>query len=265
MIPFWKMHGCGNDFIVVESTVLAAPLRPDTVRSWVDRRCGVGCDQVLVIDPPASDRLPRMTVFNADGSQGKQCGNGLRCVAWFLQQRYPALGAAFQVESSSGAHEVEIHNAQDIAVKLGVPGRVQQRRVVLDGEQIPQLTCVDVGNPHAVCWVEDVDHVPLHRWGKALNGPDGFNGGINVECASVLESCHARMRVWERGSGETLACGSGACAVMVAGRSEGLFDSTVTLDLPGGRLVVQWSRAQDPVVLSGPVAVVFQGEIPIAQ
>jgi len=262
VIPFWKMHGCGNDFIVVEATTLAQRLDPDTIRAWADRRVGIGCDQVLVVDPPAAGHWPRMRVFNHDGTQGEQCGNGLRCVAWFLQQRYPALGAAFQIESPSGVHAVEIHSAQDIAVELGAPGPVRQRSMAFDGEEILDLTFVDVGNPHAVCWVESVEQAPLERWGRLLNGPGGVGGGVNLECACVLDRTHARMRVWERGSEETLACGSGACAVMVAGRSAGRLDARVTLDLPGGTLVVQWDRTRDPVVLSGPVAHVFAGEVP---
>jgi diaminopimelate epimerase len=276
--PFVKMEGCGNDFVVITKHDLPAGARPDWARTLCDRRFGVGADGVLVVGEPGD--LPQdavdfgaigsMEVWNADGSVAEMCGNGVRCVVLHLLRagRWDGKGPAslltgaglVRVRSVDGEFEVEMGPPRD-PLPPSIP------TLLTCGAFALPLTPVSMGNPHAVLWEDEAPPALLEfaEWAPLLGRHPFFPEGVNVEWARVLDEHTVRLRVWERGVGETLACGSGACATVVAARVTGRLPAArvrkgVDVHLPGGRLVVSWAgRASDPVTLRGPARAVFQG------
>jgi diaminopimelate epimerase len=259
-LRFTKMHGLGNDFIVVQGDDLK--LTRERARAWCDRQRGVGADQILHLKPTRQADV-RMEVWNSDGSTSSMCGNGLRAVALFLHRRgfSPPI---LRVETASGVTLVERAGEESYRVNMGPPLGVQVPRELAFLDQKQTFIAVDMGNPHAVFFTSHaLDGIPLETWGSAVEMHNDFSPArTNAEWVAILSPAHLKVRVWERGSGATLACGSGACAVAVAAISEGIAESPLQVELPGGALKIEWGgRPTDPVFMTGPVSEVFVGEL----
>lgn len=273
-LPFVKMHGIGNDFVLVDN--LSRDLRLDTeqIRLLADRRRGIGCDQLLMVER-AQDRQAdfRVRIFNQDGSQAGQCGNGLRCLAAYLRDRGAAAGddIAMAIEPGQGMVRARLTNGRQVSMNMGPPdfspdaipflAAARADFYTLEVESRPvELGAVSMGNPHGVIRVEDCAAVPIETLGPAVQSLEEFPEGVNVGFLQVLDEGRIRLRVYERGVGETLACGSGACAAVAVGRARGWLGPAVTVSLPGGELVVEWAGDDAPMWLSGPTERAFEGE-----
>lgn len=273
-IPFTKMQGTGNDFVVLDGFRSSVRVTPSLARRLCDRRFGVGADQVLVLAPSRVADF-KMLIYNADGSQVEMCGNGIRCVARYAVETGRVKKKAMTVETLAGVRSA-ILDRSGVRVDMGAPilearripttgaGRVIQKPFVVRPGAGPkpvrlELTAVSMGNPHAVIFVDDLDRVPLEEWGRSLERHPFFPKRTNVEFVQEINPDRARVRVWERGSGATLACGTGACAVGVAGVLTGRFHRKVVLSLPGGDLGVEWAP-DNRVYLTGPAAFVYEGQ-----
>jgi len=267
LIPFLKMHGLGNDFVIVESRHLPGPLSADAVRRLADRRRGVGCDQLITLDAGEAGRADAfMRIFNADGTESGACGNATRCVAVVLMHR---LGAeACGIETIAGVLTCRRGSDDQITVDMG-PARLDWReiplvephdtlRLSIGPDALGDGVAVNVGNPHCVFFVPDCAAVPLAALGPTLESHPLFPERANIEIAQVLASDRLRMRVWERGGGITQACGSGACAVLVAAVRRGLTDRSATVILDGGSLAITW-RDDGHVLMTGPTVASFAG------
>ena len=271
-LRFSKMHGAGNDFVVLDLRDGAPPPGADLCRALADRRTGVGCDQVLTIEAPtAPGALARFRIWNADGSEAGQCGNGARCVAAWLA-RDGAIADDFVLESPAGSHRVQRHGDGRFAVAMGSPRFAPQAvplagwndaqdwyAVDVDGREV-RFGAVSMGNPHAVIEVDDVASAPVAALGAALQRHPAFPDSANVGFVERVARDRIRLRVFERGVGETLACGSGACAAAAVLMRRGAVDRDLAVRLPGGELRVSWPSDGAPVVLSGPASFVFEGE-----
>ncbi|WP_058556594.1 diaminopimelate epimerase [Thiohalocapsa sp. ML1] len=270
---FTKMHGLGNDFVVLDGVRQTLSITPALAARLADRRFGIGCDQVLLVEAP---RLPgtdfHYRIFNADGSEVEQCGNGARCFARFVHDAGLTDKTEIPVGTAAGPILLRVQPDEQITVDMGVPRLVPAQipfladadaptyTLDLDGETV-ELAAVSMGNPHAVLRVDSVDSAPVTSLGPRIERHPRFPNRVNVGFLQVQDPGHVRLRVWERGAGETLACGTGACAAVVAGRRWGLLDARVAVSLPGGTLVIQWPGAGQPVQMTGPAARVFDGEI----
>ena len=269
-IRFTKMHGAGNDFVILDR-IAGAPL-PDAALAQriADRHFGVGCDQIMLVEPAAAaGQAYSYRILNADGSSAGQCGNGARCVARYLRERHGLVEGA--VLGSPG-DAVAVHFLADgqIELALGVPrlapadipflAAARQPRYPIDTDGGSHLIgALSMGNPHAVLTVDSVDSAPVAALGPLIERHARFPDRANVGFVEVVSRSLLRLRVWERGVGETLACGSGACAAMVAQRLVDAVDECVIIDLPGGRLRVRWAGEGQPVYLAGPAEFVFDG------
>lgn len=274
-IEFSKMQGLGNDFFVFDAPAAGTHLDPITVRALADRRTGVGFDQALMLETPRdSNNRVFYRIFNSDGSEVEQCGNGARCIAALLHARAPQLGREMTMESTAGIVRARVRDDGLVAVDLGVPNfdpgslpmdaSAEALVYTLDvaGETL-EFGAVSIGNPHVVIPVPDLNSAPVARLGPAIERHRRFPRGANVGFMQIVNRGQIRLRVFERGVGETLACGTGACAAVAVGRSRGLLDADVRVDLPGGSAQVSWSGAGQPVWLSGPATTVFSGMIEI--
>ena len=268
-LRFTKMHGLGNDFMVVEARH-GDPL-PDaaTWRNLADRHTGIGFDQALVIFPPRQpDSVAFYKIFNADGGEVEHCGNGARCVAeWLrLSARVSAevVGKGFSLDSLGGRIEARFGEPGMVSVNMGVPYFPTEGVTTLSvaGQDVSFIE-VSMGNPHIVLRVDDVDVAPVAALGPALESHARFPKRTNVGFLQVIDRGHARLRVFERGVGETLACGTGACAAMAAGRRSGWFEDEVEIRLPGGSLQISWRGENSALWMTGPAAVAYRGEIDI--
>ena len=272
-LPFSKMHGLGNDFLVVDNRARGLRFAPAQVRAWGDRHTGVGFDQMLVAEAPGAARADfAVRIFNCDGSEARHCGNGMRCMALFARRLGLVRGGETVMETPAGLVEARIHD-DGITVSMGVP-RFEPACVpfladsdrlahVLDlgnGERV-SVGVVSMGNPHAVQWVDEVDRAPVPALGPRIQRSGRFPRGVNVGFAQRLAPARIRLRVYERGVGETRACGSGACAAAAVGVRQGLLDAEVSVELPGGRLRIAWPGEQEPVWLTGEAIHVFDGEL----
>jgi diaminopimelate epimerase len=275
-VPFTKMHGCGNDFVVVDATAALKDWQPtgDQAAYLLDRHFGIGGDQLLLLYPSETADA-RMAIINADGSKGEMCGNGIRCCALYLKERGIVPSDEQVIETLAGLIKpviegacvrvdmgVPVLDAQDIPVS-GISGRIidAPSPAVDSSYQLPPMTCVSMGNPHAVFFVDDADAVPLAAVGGKVEILPMFPQRTNVEFATVLNRDRVRMRVWERGSGITLACGTGACGTVVAGILTGRLDETATVILDGGELVIHWAGDGTSVWMTGPAREVFNGTV----
>ncbi len=272
-LPFTKMHGAGNDFVVLDLRAGMAPPDADLAARLADRHRGVGCDQILTIEPPRSEAsVASYRIWNSDGSTSQQCGNGARCVAAWLVRDGAAQGEHFLIDSPLRTHAVQRLGGDHYAVAMGKPEFEPERiplvgfprareeyAVSLQGENV-RFGAVSMGNPHAVLEVGSADAAPVERVGPLLQQHASFPESVNVGFAQVLDSGHARLRVFERGVGETLACGSGACAAAVVLMQRGRLRRDAVLSLPGGDLRIQWPEDAAEIVMSGPAAFVFDGE-----
>lgn len=273
-LAFTKMQGCGNDFVVIDATAAPFLPTPALLRRLTDRRFGVGCDQVLVIQAPSSPDVDfDYRIFNADGSEVGQCGNGSRALAVFVRDRGLSARPELRVQTRSARMRLALQPDGQVRVDMGVPRLhsaeiplnlpdAERHRVEVAGFGMVEFGVANLGNPHAVLRVEDVDAAPVEALGQALQARrDLFPEGVNVGFLQVLDAGSGRLRVYERGSGETLACGSGACAAQVVARRWGLFGDSSRLELRGGTLRLHWSGAGQPVLMTGPAESVYTGEI----
>ncbi|MGY0560423.1 diaminopimelate epimerase [Luteimonas sp. A277] len=270
---FTKMHGAGNDFVVLDLRDGSPPPSPQLCRALAHRHTGVGCDQILTIEPARSPgAVAAYRIWNADGLPAGQCGNGARCVAAWLLRDGAAQPPTFLMDSPAGLHEVTVLPDGQLQVVMGVPdfepaavplagfdSAEDAYRVQLDGTTV-EFGAVSMGNPHAVIEVSDVDTVPVARLGSALQQSACFPDSVNVGFAQVVDAVTVRLRVYERGVGETLACGSGACAAAAVLMRRGRVGRRVAVQLPGGTLQIAWPGHGEPITMAGPAAFVFEGE-----
>ncbi len=269
-LPFLKMHGLGNDFVVLDGRARALALGPEAARRIADRRTGVGCDQLLILEPARNGGAARLTIRNADGGEVGACGNGARCVAALLLTETGA--PAVTIETAAGPIRALARPDGRIEVDMG-PALLGWREIPLareiaDTAHLPvsagplaDPVGVGLGNPHAVFFLPDAEAVELERWGPELEHHPLFPERANVEVCTVLARDRIRMRVWERGVGVTRACGSGACAALVAAVRRGLAERTAELVLDGGSLEIEWRAADGHVLMTGPVATSFSGAL----
>jgi diaminopimelate epimerase len=272
-LEFTKMHGLGNDFIVINAVNRPLTLTAEQCRLLADRHFGVGCDQILLVEPsrhPATDFYYR--IFNADGSEVEQCGNGARCFARFVRAKGLTQKDEIDVGTLAGNIRLYLEANDQVRVNMGPPILVPERipfQAPEQAEHYPievagaeyRIGAVSMGNPHAILQVPDVAAAPVLELGPLLERHPRFPQRTNVEFMEVCARDHIRLRVFERGTGETLACGTGACASVVSGRIQGLLEEKVTVGLPGGDLVIQWAGGTNPVWMSGPAAFVYEGRI----
>lgn len=272
-LPFTKMQALGNDFVVLDGVRQALALDPPRLRHLADRHLGVGCDQILLLAPAGDDRADfRYDIYNADGSPAEQCGNGLRCVAVFANDAGLSTRERLRFATPAGISATErladgrVRAA--VAVPEFTPSRIpldapaEQPLYTLDVDQDRvEVAAVSVGNPHAVLEVVDIAHAPVARLGPALERHRCFPARVNVGFMQPVDAHHLRLRVYERGAGETLGCGTGACAAAVIAIRSGRAVSPVHVELPGGGLDIEWAGAGEPVWMTGPAISVFKGSI----
>ena len=277
MIDFTKMHGAGNDFVVIDAVRKAVSLSSEQIQTIANRRTGVGCDQVLVIEPPKrGDADFEYKIFNADGSSAGQCGNGARCVGRFIREQGLSPKQEITLEVGDCLRHLSLSQHLDVKAELGapvfdlaaVPFVLPDGNVTSSTEHELKLGSVtlnagilSMGNPHAVIVVDDCAATPVVKIGPMIQALDVFPDSVNVGFMEIKSRDAIALRVFERGVGETLACGSGACAAVVHGIKLGLLSPEVTVDLPGGKLIVSWTGSKDAVWLSGPAETVFQGKV----
>ncbi len=274
-LRFTKMHGLGNDFVVIDAVRQAVDLGPQQVRFLADRHRGIGCDQLLLVEPPRIAEADfRYRIFNADGGEVEQCGNGARCFARFVVEQGLTDRREITVETAAGLIHPRLEADGQVTVEMGVPrlapaeipfqAEAQALRYPLsleDGEV--EIGAVSMGNPHAVIEVEDVATAAVAEWGPQVSGHPRFPQRCNVGFMQVVSPQQLRLRVYERGAGETQACGTGACAAAVVARLWGRCEERVAVDLPGGRLYIRWAGEGSPVYMTGPATTVFEGSIEV--
>jgi diaminopimelate epimerase len=275
-IEFLKMQGLGNDFLVFDAPAAAdSHLDCRRLRALADRHTGVGFDQALMLEPPRdADSRAFYRIFNSDGSEVEQCGNGARCIAALLYARAPELGRDLVMGSMGGTVRAHVSDDGLVSVDMGVPNfdprslpMIASAQALIyslqvDGSEV-QVGAVSMGNPHAVMQVSDVKTAPVERFGPSIEHHPRFPQRTNVGFMEIAGRTHIRLRVFERGAGETLACGTGACAAVAVGRLHGLLDAKVRVELPGGSARVSWAAAGEHVWLTGPATTVFTGSIDI--
>ncbi len=271
-LKFSKMQGLGNDFVLLDGVRQKIDLAPAQIARLADRHFGVGCDQVLIVEPPSRPDVDfRYRIFNADGGEVEQCGNGARCFVHFVRDQGLTTKRTIRVETRSGIIEPALEADGQVRVDMGVP-RFEPADIpfVGDGTAVTQslevagapltISALSMGNPHAVQVVPDVETAPVAAQGPLLERHPRFPRGVNAGYMQVVDRANIRLRVWERGAGETLACGTGACAAVVAGIRLGLLDSTVRVETRGGELTIRWDGPGEPVRMTGPARTVFEGE-----
>ena len=272
-LKFTKMHGLGNDFVVLDGVRQDIDLSPEQLRLLADRNFGVGCDQILLVEKPGQAGVDfRYRIFNADGGEVEQCGNGARCFVRFVHEQGLTGKAEIRVETKSGIIGPRLESDGTVTVDMGVPIFEPARipftsesdaviQPLMVGDQEVAITAVSMGNPHAVQVVEDVDAAPVAVQGPLIESHPRFPQRVNAGFMQVVGRHHIRLRVYERGAGETLACGTGACAAVVAGIRRGLLDSPVRVATRGGELSIAWDGPGHPVRMTVPAVTVFTGEI----
>jgi len=270
-LAFTKMHGLGNDFVVVDATAEPFTLSPPQIRALADRRFGVGCDQVLVVERSArSDADFRYRIFNADGGEVEQCGNGARCFVRFVRERGLTGKREIRVETAGGIITPKLEDNGDVTVDMGAPRFAAAEVPFLGGSGGPTdpldvdgtpviVSALSMGNPHAVQVVADVEAAPVATQGPRIEQHPRFPKRVNAGYMQVIDRATIALRVWERGAGETLACGTGACAAVVAGVRRGLLDGRVRVQVRGGELSIGWAGGSAPVTMTGAAATVFEG------
>ena len=277
-MKFTKMHGCGNDYIYVDGSKEQIPAedKPELVKRLSDRHFGIGGDGVIFINPSKEADF-EMEMYNMDGTRAEMCGNGIRCVAKFVYDKGLTDQRTVSIVSCGKVKYLELNvengKVSTVKVNMGAPVlKASDIPVIADGEEviseqievgeeIYKMTCVSMGNPHAVVFVDDVASLPLEKIGPLFENHVRFPKRINTEFVKVLDSETIEMRVWERGTGETLACGTGACASVAACILNGLTGEEVTVKLLGGNLQIRWDRSENLVYMTGPASTVFEGEI----
>jgi len=280
-LRFTKMHGLGNDFVMVDGITQKVRLTADKVRFLADRHFGVGCDQVLLVEAPSRPEVDfRYRIFNADGTEVENCGNGARCFARFVRERKLTGKRNIRVETAGGELLLKVTDSEQVQVDMGVPHlapseipfKAEAQAVSYEltvpgpeGEsQTLDISALSMGNPHAVLLVNQVDSAPVAQLGPVIEAHPRFPQRANAGFMQIVSPREIRLRVFERGAGETLACGTGACAAVVAGRLRQLLDEEVTVHLPGGSLSIAWAGSGSPVIMTGPATTVFHGQVKIS-
>jgi len=275
-VSFTKMHGFGNDFVILDCRVGQSgeglELSHELIAKLTDRRKGVGCDQLMVIGAPSNESVvANYRIFNPDGGEAEQCGNGVRCVARYLFE-HDDLANEFRLQAMKTEVDVICHEDGTVSVTLGVPDftpeslplnapqQLSEYQVEAAGQNI-KFGAVSIGNPHAVISVQDVSEVEVQRLGEAIQQHDMFPQSANVEFVDFSQRDSVIMRVYERGAGETLACGSGACAVVAVGRAWGWLDEEVKVQMPGGQAIISWLGDSNKIWLRGEAVFVYQGQV----
>ena len=273
-IKFTKMHGLGNDFMVIDAINQSVVWKPEQIKEWADRHFGIGFDQLLVVEAPTQQGVDfRYRIFNADGSEVQQCGNGARCFARFVVDKGLTDKTEIVVETASGVIVLYVESSGLVRVNMGRPNfepaslpfcvesTSNQYEINVKGEAIT-MGAVSMGNPHAVLSVEDITSAPVAVLGEAIESHALFPERVNVGFAQIVSPRHIKLRVYERGAAETLACGTGACGAMAVLRLRELVEDEVTVTLPGGDLIIRWDGQPDsPVWMTGPAVSVFEGEV----
>ena len=274
-LRFSKMHGLGNDFVVIDAISQKVALTPERVRRLADRNFGIGCDQVLVVEAPqGADADFRYRIFNQDGGEVENCGNGARCFAVYVRQRKLTGKRLIRAETAGGTLVLQVLPDNQVRVDMGVP-RLEpaeipfiapERAVIyplpIAGQHL-EISAVSMGNPHAVTLVEKVAEYDVKGIGAQVENHSAFPKRVNAGFMEVVSRREIRVRVFERGAGETLACGTGACAAVVAGQLRKLLEQEVKVHLPGGTLSIEWAGEGSPVMMTGPATMVFHGQISI--
>ncbi|HSW70186.1 MAG TPA: diaminopimelate epimerase [Gammaproteobacteria bacterium] len=272
-IKFSKMHGLGNDFVVIDGISQSVHLKKSMVKQWADRHVGIGFDQLLLILPSKKADFS-CAIFNSDGTSAEQCGNGIRCAARFIYDKGLLRKKSMTIETAKDVLEALIEKDETIRVNMGMP-RFEPSDVPFaashlqhlyeipleEGQPGLALAVLSMGNPHAILQIEAIENFPVTKFGPLISTHQWFPEGVNVGFMEVVSSSHIRLRTFERGAGETLACGSNACAAVVSGINNHLLENKVKVELPLGNLWVSWEGEKNPVVLSGPAEYVFSGEI----
>ncbi len=280
-IRFTKMHGLGNDFVVLDAIRQSFVPSPAQAKWLADRHFGIGCDQILVVESPRDAAADfRYRIFNADGGEVEQCGNGARCFVRFVHEQGLTAKREIRVETESGLISPRLEDNGQVTVDMGVPrfAPADIPFLTVDDEMSDELvqtlefagrsaaiTAVSMGNPHAVQVVENVDIAPVARDGPLIEAHPRFPKRVNAGFMEVVDRHTIRLRVFERGTGETLACGTGACAAVVAGIRRGLLDTPVRVAMRGGDLQIAWHGLGTPVLMTGPAVTVFTGEIDLPE
>ena len=271
------MHGLGNDFIVLDLVSNGASLTSEQIRQLADRHYGIGFDQLLQVEPPSSPTIDfNYRIFNADGDEVEHCGNGARCLASFIRQKGLSNKNPLTVKTVNRVLALRMTDQEEVTVDMSQPifkpeeipfqtnlvSKTYSRLITIDGHETTVEFCaLSMGNPHAVIIAEDLDKAAVKDIGEGLGNHCDFLQGVNVGFMQIISRCEINLRVYERGAGETLACGTGACAAMVAGCLLGALDDTVKVNLRGGHLIVEWRGEASPVLMTGPVSTVYEGTI----
>ena len=274
-LEFSKMHGLGNDFVVINAITQTVALSTEQVKFLADRHFGIGCDQLLLVERASDPKVDfKYRIFNSDGGEVEQCGNGARCFAIFVRKQGLTNKNHIKVETKRAIIELHVEEDERVTVDMGVPefepaeiplratARAIKYNLDANGQSV-QFGAVSMGNPHAVMLVEDVQTAQVATLGPLVESHSLFPRRVNAGFLQVIDRGRANLRVYERGAGETLACGTGACAAMVLGRFWGLFDRKVEIHLPGGALTIQWEGEGQPVFMTGPASYVYEGVIAI--
>jgi diaminopimelate epimerase len=274
-LQFSKMHGLGNDFMVIDGISQSFIADSDSIKKWSNRHTGIGFDQLLIVESAESKGVDfKYRIFNADGGEVTQCGNGARCFARFVRENSLTDKDIIKVETNAGLIQLELITATRVRVNMGIP-RFEPQFIPMDlpeqckgesyqiliDQQTVKFNAVSMGNPHMVIQVEDVDLAPLESLGPALESHPVFPERVNVGFMQIIDPGRFKLRVFERGVGETRACGSGACAAMVAGRELGLLDPETEAELSGGILNMEWQGRGNPVMMTGDTARIYEGQI----
>lgn len=272
-IQFSKMHGLGNDFMVVDCVTQNVFFNNEIIRRLADRNTGIGFDQLLVVEPPYDPDLDfHYRIFNSDGSEVEQCGNGARCFANFVRHKGLTNKNTIAVSTSAGKITLQIERDGQVTVNMGIPelspdkipfraSKQEKTYILRTLDQTIFCGAVSMGNPHCVTLVDDIQTAPLADLGHALSHHERFPNRVNAGFMQVISPDYAKLRVYERGVGETLACGTGACAAAVVGQLQGKLGSDVCIELPGGKLQIRWQGVGHPVMMTGPATHVFDGQI----
>lgn len=277
LVRFTKMHGLGNDFMVLDLVTQRVKVTPKLVKKLGDRNFGVGFDQLLIVEPPTEPDVDfSYRIFNQDGSEVENCGNGARCFAKFVRDKRLTGKTEIVVQTANGRMTLKVHPDKRVEVDMGEPvlepaqvpftadakaTTYQVDAVVAGQTQQVELSAVSMGNPHGVLIVEDTQTAPVDTLGPVLEAHPRFTAKANIGFMQLLSRNEVNLRVFERGAGETSACGTGACAAVVAGRLRGELDMPVTVHLPGGDLEIEWQGQGHPVIMTGPATTVFEGQI----
>ncbi|MBM7071220.1 diaminopimelate epimerase [Shewanella sp. 202IG2-18] len=273
MIHFTKMHGLGNDFMVVDGITQNVYFSPDQVKRLAHRNFGIGFDQLLLVEPPYDPDLDfHYRIFNADGSEVEQCGNGARCFARFVKNKGLTQKHKIRVSTSTGKMTLRLERDGNVTVNMGVPildpnriplkAKKTEKTYLIQADQKTFLCgAVSMGNPHCVLEVDDIEKTPVDEIGAILSTHERFPKGVNVGFMQIVAPDHIKLRVYERGAAETLACGSGACAAVVVGQRLNKLRKSVRVDLPGGRLKISWEGEGKPLWMTGPAQHVYDGQI----